>query len=64
VHDDPVDTLEFAQHVDREALVVQLRALATAEERLAEAVEELAPDASREVAQRLEEARWQLEQIW
>lgn len=63
-YDESYGTLEFAQHIDREALVVQLRALATAVERLADAVDELAPDRSQKVEQCVEEARWQLKQIW
>lgn len=59
-----METTEITQHVDREALVVQLRALAAAVEHLAGAVEALAPEGSEAIDQRLEEARWQLKQIW
>jgi hypothetical protein len=59
------ETLEFEHHVDREALVLQLRALATAVERLADAVQQLGPQPlPPAVEQALEEARWQLKQIW
>jgi hypothetical protein len=56
---------DIEHHIDREALVVQLRALGTAVERLARAVEELAPEPlPPEVEQLLEDVRWQLKQIW
>jgi hypothetical protein len=60
------ETLEFEHHVDREALILQLRALATAVERLSDAIQhqqgpEPLPPA---VEQALEDARWQLKQIW
>jgi uncharacterized protein HemX len=58
-------TIEFEHHIDREALVVQLRALGTAVEGLAAAVEALTPTpVPAEVEQLLEEVRWQLNQIW
>ena len=59
-----METTEITQHVDREALVVQLRALAAAVEHLAGAVDELAPEGSEPIDRHLDEARWQLKQIW
>jgi hypothetical protein len=58
-------TIEFEHHIDREALVVQLRALGTAVERLAQAIEVLAPTPiPPDIEQLLEEARWELKQLW
>jgi hypothetical protein len=56
---------DIEHHIDREALVVQLRALGTAVERLADAVEVLAPEpVPPAIEQLLEDVRWQLKQIW
>lgn len=59
-----METTAITQHVDREALVVQLRALAAAVEHLAGAIEQLAPEDAEAIGQHLEEARWQLKRIW
>ena len=65
-----VDRLELQHHVDREALVAQLRALSAAVEQLARAVEVLgSPDggddeAAAEVAELVDRARWSLRSVW
>jgi hypothetical protein len=59
------ETLEFEHHVDREALILQLRALATAVQHLADAIQQLGPEPlPPAVEESLDEARWQLKQIW
>jgi hypothetical protein len=59
------ETLEFEHHVEREALILQLRALATAVQRLADAIQQLGPEPLPPAVEKdLEEARWQLRQIW
>jgi hypothetical protein len=64
-HVESVETLDFEHRIDREALVVQLRALGTAVERLADAVELLAAeDLPPAVAESLDEVRLQLKHIW
>jgi hypothetical protein len=64
----PVDrdaaSLQVEHHLDREALLVQIRALATCVARLVDAVEELAPERSPEVDRFLDDVRWELKEIW
>lgn len=64
-----IDQLAHEHHVDREALVVQLRALGDAISHLAEAVESAAGGEGADptdpaVAAHLDEARWALKAIW
>jgi hypothetical protein len=64
-HVESVETLDFEHRIDREALVIQLRALGTAVERLADAVETLAAgELAPTIAESMDDVRWQLKQIW
>lgn len=61
--DAAVERLEHEHHIDREALVIQLRALAGAVEQLADAVSATAGDDAA-VRNHLAEARLALREIW
>lgn len=60
-----IEHLAHEHHVDREALVVQLRALGDAISHLADAIESSAgEDVDPAVRSHLDEARWALKAIW
>ncbi len=65
--DDPAGSLaelERRHHVDREALVAQVRALSSAVEQLADAVEASDRGDHDAVARHLDQARWPLGRTW
>lgn len=63
-----VEELEVIHHVDREALVLQIRALGKAVEHLSAGMDELAAglpgDSSATVRAHIDAARWSLRRLW
>jgi hypothetical protein len=64
--DESAEVLEFEHHVDREGLIAQVRALATAIQHLAQAIESHTEDdvSDTDVHHHLQEARLALRPIW
>jgi hypothetical protein len=64
--DESAESIEFQRHVDREGLIAQVRALATAIQHLAQAIESHTEDdvSDIDVHHHLQEARLALRPIW
>lgn len=62
--EESIRRLEHERNVDREALVLQLRALGSAVEHLCRAVETIGGDTDPAVAEHVQEARWALKDVW
>jgi hypothetical protein len=63
--EESIQRLEHERNVDREALVLQLRALGSAIEHLCRAVEAAGGgDTDPAVTEHVQEARWALKDVW